>query len=70
MDVLGLNYGAMDLILTPENKYVFLEVNPVGEFFWLDNLANGSISKAIANLLMGNGNRRIKNIPVLELEER
>ncbi|MDE5422017.1 hypothetical protein L3073_07330 [Ancylomarina sp. DW003] len=70
MDVLGLNYGAMDLILTPENKYVFLEVNPVGEFFWLDNLANGSISKAIANLLMGNGKRRIKNIPALELEER
>jgi len=69
MDILGLNYGAMDLILTPENKYVFLEVNPVGEFFWLDNLAEGAISEAIANLLMGNGKRRIKNIPALELHE-
>lgn len=69
MDILGLNYGAMDLILTPGNEYVFLEVNPVGEFFWLDNLAEGAISEAIANLLIGKGKRRIKNIPKLELQE-
>jgi len=69
MDILGLNYGAMDLILTPENEYVFLEVNPVGEFFWLDNLAQGAISEAIAKLLMGNGKRRIKNVPKLKINE-
>src|SRR5688572_14081766 len=38
MDFFGLNYGAMDVIVTPDDRYVFIEVNPVGEFFWLDKL--------------------------------
>lgn len=52
MDHLHLNYGAADLILTPDNRYVFLEVNPCGEFFWLDLLPKLSISEAIAQLLL------------------
>jgi len=60
MDQLGLNYGAADLILTPEDEYVFLEVNPVGEFFWLDKISGGDIASAIADLLVGKGNRRVK----------
>lgn len=59
MDQLGLNYGAADLILTPENEDVFLEVNPVGEFFWLDKLSGGDIASAIADLLVGKGKRRV-----------
>ena len=59
MDQLGMNYGAVDLILTPENEYVFLEVNPVGEFFWLDILSGGDIASAIADLLVGKGKRRV-----------
>ncbi len=59
MDELGLNYGAADLILTPEDEYVFLEVNPVGEFFWLDKLSGGQIASAIADLLVGKGKRRV-----------
>ncbi|MFA8435800.1 MAG: MvdC/MvdD family ATP grasp protein [Marinifilaceae bacterium] len=62
MDRLCLNYGAIDLILTPENEYVFLEINPVGEFFWLDKLSEGKISQALANLLQGKGKRRIKKL--------
>jgi MvdD family ATP-grasp ribosomal peptide maturase len=49
---LGLNYGATDIILTPDNRYVFLEVNPVGEFFWLERRPGLPISGAIANLLI------------------
>jgi len=32
----NLNYSAMDLILTPDGRYVFLENNPNGQFQWLD----------------------------------
>ncbi|MBD2612026.1 MAG: MvdD family ATP-grasp ribosomal peptide maturase [Nostoc sp. GBBB01] len=46
-----LNYGAIDIILTPDNRYVFLEVNPVGEFFWLERHPQLAISKAIAEVL-------------------
>jgi glutathione synthase/RimK-type ligase-like ATP-grasp enzyme len=49
---LGLNYGAADLILAPDGRHVFLEVNPVGEFFWLEKHTGLPISSAIAELLV------------------
>lgn len=58
MRLLRLNYGAADFILTPEGDYVFLEVNPSGEFFWLDRLADGEMSKQVAAVLLGNAARR------------
>jgi MvdD family ATP-grasp ribosomal peptide maturase len=53
----GLNYGAIDLILTPDGRYVFLEVNPVGEFFWLERCPGLPISQAIADLLLDKGRK-------------
>ena len=53
MDYFSLNYGAIDIILTPEGKHVFLELNPCGEFFWLERSPGLSISGAIADLLLG-----------------
>lgn len=52
MEHFGLNYGALDLILTPDTRHVFLEVNPVGEFFWLERCPGLPISKAIADILL------------------
>lgn len=34
----GLEYGALDLIVTPEDEYVFLENNPVGQFLYVQQL--------------------------------
>src|SRR5262249_52075924 len=59
LDVFGLQYGAFDLVLTPDNRYVFLEVNPSGEFFWLERFAHLPISAAIADVLLGPGRRVI-----------
>ena len=36
MGRLGLTYGAIDLRLTPEGRYVFLEVNPAGQFLYIE----------------------------------
>ncbi|QSJ20219.1 MvdD family ATP-grasp ribosomal peptide maturase [Nostoc sp. UHCC 0702] len=53
MDNFGLNYGAIDIIVTPDGRHVFLEVNPVGEFFWLEVFSpHFSISSAIADILL------------------
>lgn len=52
-----MNYGAADFILTPEGEYVFLEVNPGGEFFWLDRILNFEISDQIAKVLLGQASR-------------
>ena len=58
MDHFSLNYGAIDVILTPEGKHVFLELNPCGEFFWLERSPGLPISGAIADLLLGHSPRR------------
>lgn len=34
----NLQYGAMDIIVTPENEYVFLENNPAGQFLFVEQL--------------------------------
>jgi glutathione synthase/RimK-type ligase-like ATP-grasp enzyme len=58
MDYFSLNYGAIDFILTPDNRHVFLELNPSGEFFWLERAPGLPISGAIADLLLGHTVRR------------
>jgi MvdD family ATP-grasp ribosomal peptide maturase len=58
MEYFDLNYGAIDFILTPDGRYVFLEINPVGEFFWLEDYPGLPISSAIADVLLGRAFRR------------
>lgn len=53
----GLNYGAIDIIVTLDAQHVFLEVNPVGEFFWMEIYSPYyPISQAIAEVLLMNKN--------------
>ena len=58
MDHFSLNYGAIDIILTPGGKHVFLELNPCGEYFWLERAPGLPISDAIADVLLGHAPRR------------
>ena len=62
MDRLNLNYGAIDVILTPDDRYIFLEVNPCGEFYWLELYAGLPISDALAAILTGEATRRPNRI--------
>lgn len=52
MTELGLVFGAIDLIETPDGEYVFLEVNPTGEWGMLERDLHYSISEAIAEALV------------------
>jgi glutathione synthase/RimK-type ligase-like ATP-grasp enzyme len=49
---LGLCYGAIDMILTPEGRYVFVEINPNGQYLWIEQLTGLPISEAICDLLV------------------
>lgn len=49
---LGLSFGCIDMILTPAGEYVFLEVNPNGQWLWIEERTGLPIADAIANLLM------------------
>ncbi len=48
---LGLEYGAVDFRLTPEGEYVFLEVNPAGQFLYIERATEQPIAAALAEHL-------------------
>ena len=52
MNKLGLLFGALDFIFTPSEDYVFLEVNPVGEWGMLEKDLDLPIASAIADTLL------------------
>ena len=51
MDALHLSFGAIDLIQTTSGDYLFLEVNPSGQWLWLDDMLDFGISDSIAEWL-------------------
>jgi len=51
MDAFGLSFGAVDMIETPEHDFVFLEVNPSGQWLWLDDILALGISDVVADWL-------------------
>ncbi|MDZ8188469.1 MAG: MvdC family ATP-grasp ribosomal peptide maturase [Nostoc sp. ChiSLP02] len=48
----GLLFGAFDFIKTPSGEYVFLEINPTGEWGMLERDLNYPIAEAIADALL------------------
>jgi glutathione synthase/RimK-type ligase-like ATP-grasp enzyme len=49
---LHLRYAALDFIVTPEGRYIFLEINPNGEYGWVEDATGLPISAAIAEELV------------------
>lgn len=52
LDKLGLKFGAFDFIVN-SGKYYFLEVNPNGQWYWLEEALNLEISSCIFDYLVG-----------------
>jgi hypothetical protein len=38
MKALGIVFGCFDFIVTPEDEYIFLEVNEMGQFLWIEEV--------------------------------
>jgi hypothetical protein len=51
MDSLGINFASMDMILTPEGEFVFLELNPNGQWLWLEEELGLPLVESMADLL-------------------
>lgn len=50
---LGLAYGAFDFVRTPSDELVFLEVNPTGEWAWLENRLGFPMRDAFVETFFG-----------------
>jgi hypothetical protein len=48
----GLVYGAFDLVVSEDGDLTFLELNPMGQWLWLENRLNIDISAAVSRLLV------------------
>lgn len=51
MERADLRYGAIDMIETPNGEFVFLEINPSGQWGWIADLAELPIPEAVAEML-------------------
>ncbi|WP_248960989.1 MvdC/MvdD family ATP grasp protein [Sphaerisporangium perillae] len=52
MRTLGLSFGTIDLTLTPEGRYVFLEMNPEGGFLLIEEITGMPITESLCDLLL------------------
>jgi hypothetical protein len=52
MGTLGLVYGAVDMIEDDEDEWIFLEVNPGGQWSWLEYHVDVPITRAIVDRLV------------------
>ncbi len=51
MSKINLNSGSIDMIITNKDEYVFLEINPVGQFGFLSFNCNYHLEKEVATFL-------------------
>lgn len=47
-----LHYAAIDLLYTPDKRYVFLELNPVGQLGWLEEPTGLPLFQTLAHFLV------------------
>lgn len=53
MTRIGMQYSAIDIIVEPSGRHVFLEANPAGECFWMQyNSPHFPLSEALADVLL------------------
>jgi glutathione synthase/RimK-type ligase-like ATP-grasp enzyme len=48
---LGLVFGCIDLVEEADGTLTFLEVNPAGQWMWIENFTGIPISERVAGLL-------------------
>ncbi|WP_445269614.1 ATP-grasp ribosomal peptide maturase [Streptomyces sp. DSM 41634] len=53
MSALNLRFGALDFIVSPMGEWTFLEINPCGQWDWIQHATGHPIAEAIADELQG-----------------
>lgn len=54
MKTLGLEYGALDFVVSLDDEWYFLEINSMGQWLWIENLTGAKISRSISKWLINN----------------
>ena len=51
MESFGINFASLDMIVTPEGESVFLELNPNGQWLWIEEELGFPLVATMADLL-------------------
>jgi glutathione synthase/RimK-type ligase-like ATP-grasp enzyme len=54
MKEIQIEYGALDFVVSNDNKWYFLEVNCMGQWLWIENLTGLKISDSIVRWIKNN----------------
>lgn len=57
VEKLGLQFGAIDMVLSKDNKYYFLEINPNGQWGWIEKRTGYKLTEALVDLLIEGGKK-------------
>jgi hypothetical protein len=52
LEVFDLQFGAIDMIVTPKGEHYFLEINPNGQWAWIEEITSLPLAEALVNLLV------------------
>jgi glutathione synthase/RimK-type ligase-like ATP-grasp enzyme len=52
---MGLVFACMDFIVTPDGRYVFLELNPSGEWYWVEDKTGMPLLDSFTDMLIKGG---------------
>ncbi len=52
LKMLGLHFGAFDFVLSTENEHFFLELNPSGQFAWIEKLTGLPLLDTLSDILI------------------
>jgi glutathione synthase/RimK-type ligase-like ATP-grasp enzyme len=64
----GLHYSTADLVITPNGEYIFLEINPAGQYAWIENTIGIDITGIICDKIISLAD--LHNKPVAKLSNR
>jgi hypothetical protein len=56
MQRLGLAFGAVDMRRTPDGRHVFLEINPAGQWLFVEDRTGQPITGALCSLMAAHAN--------------
>lgn len=56
--VLGLKFGAIDMVVDKQGRHWFLEINPAGQWAFVEDATSQPIGKAMARLLLSGASDR------------
>jgi len=52
LSIMNLNFGAFDLIKDETGTYYFIEVNPNGQYFWIELITGAPLTEAMVSLIL------------------